>query len=269
MAQAQPAYRLKIERAKSHINDLTAQIHAFNARTPYAITAENDDQARERVWKLKVNECVPPIWSTIIGDAIHNIRASLDVLLCTVVRHCDPDRQSINHVHFIIRDTKKEFETALPNNIRGASDEAIKIVHELKPYKDGNEALWRLHKLDILDKHQAIIPVGSAYNGVDIAPILNAGMAELLAKSGMPSHPPLDPIFLTPADRMFPLRDGVELFRATLNTPLPRDDEIKFTTDVSFGEGQIIDGESVVPALLHLVGVVEGIFDVFEARILN
>src|SRR3954454_10180053 len=118
-----PAYRLKTERAKAHIRELATEIEAFKARNPYSILTEDNPQRSERIWKLKINHCVPEHLATVVGDVIHNTRTSLDLLMSAIVRHCDPTRQSLKHVHFIVRDTKAEFEASLPKNIKGASSE--------------------------------------------------------------------------------------------------------------------------------------------------
>ena len=37
---------------------------------------------------------------------------------------------------------------------------AIKHLDSLKPYKGGNEALWRVHELDNIDKHRTLFTIG-------------------------------------------------------------------------------------------------------------
>jgi hypothetical protein len=199
-------YRLKTERAKAHVKELAAEIEAFKAKDPYVVVIEDDTQRSQRIWKLRVNHCVPEHLATIVGDVIHNARTSLDLLMCAVVRHCDPIRQSIKHVHFIVRETKAKFEADLPENIKGASPGAIKLIHDLKPYKCGNEALWRLHQLDVLDKHQAIIPVGAGHRSLGIP----LGGFPIFTPWGM-EVPPAQTVFFRSADTQFPLKDGAEL----------------------------------------------------------
>ena len=75
--------------------------------------------------------------------------------------------------------------------------------------------------------------------------------------------------FLRPADTQFPLKDGAELFAAPSNGQLPFQENLQFRFDVAFGNGQIFEGEPVVPALLQLCDVVTGVFDIFEKHILS
>ncbi len=256
-----PGYRMKVERAKRHIRELAEEVAAFHSREPYAIRVHDDLQRAQRTWKVEIREEVPECWSAIVGDAIHNARASLDLMMVAVVKRCDPNRTSYNHVHFIVGETKKKFEDRLPENIKGASPEARRLIENLKPYKGGDEAFWRLHQLDILDKHKAIIPVGAAYESVDIGGHMTTVMRRLM---GDGAQFPEISVALAPAKRQFPLRNGAALLRSPISDNSPTNDDLKFAFDVAFGEGQILDGEPVVPALTQMCEFVEGVFDIFE-----
>ena len=266
MPTTTPDYRLKIARAKAHIGSLATEIDEFLGRNPYTIVAHDNAETRKRSYRVKIQESLPCNWAPIIGDVIHNTRSSLDLLAVSVVRHCDPQRQSFKHVHFIVGETKEKFEARLPKNIKGASPEAIKLFHELKPYPGGNEALVQLHDLDILDKHQAIIPVGSAFHSVNLTAFMQGQWNRLVAEENFPAAD--FPDFLArPADRMYPLQDGAELISADLDGMMPIEERLQFRFYISFGRDQVLEGEAVVPALLHLCNVVEGIFDIFETHI--
>lgn len=263
MAVSIPPYRLKIERAKRHIRELTEETEAFHSREPYAIFTEDEVSAGQRHWKVHIKERVPAEWSGIVGGAIHNARAALDLLLVAVVRHDDPGRASYNHVHFTVRETRDKFKARLPENMQGASAKARRLVEHLRPYKGGNEAFWRLHQLDILDKHKAIIPVGSAYTRFGYT----LDMAGLFPdQAWMQSVKPVT-ISMHPADRMFPLEDGATLLTAGIDPPFQN--EVQFKFEIAFGEGQILDGEPVVPALLQICDFVERVCGIFERHILS
>ena len=258
MTAALPSYRLKIERAKRHIHELTQAIDAFWSRQPYVVVAQDNLATGKRHFKVSIREEIPSDWSSIVGDAVHNARASLDLMMVALVRHCDPNRTSYNHVHFVIRETKDEFEKALPRNTKGANPATRKLIEELKPYKGGDEAFWRLHQLDILDKHKALIPVGSAFQafGITMDPKKSFPDAAWLKDA------PAMTSFCRPAERQFPLKDGAHIASTTLNDPSK--DDHQFAFEVAFGEGQILDGEPVIPALTQIVQFVEGVFDVIE-----
>jgi hypothetical protein len=267
MSPTIPAYRLKIERAKRHIRELATDVQEFLSSDPYDLFIEDDAATRQRHWKVRVKECIPAHWSTIIGDIIHNARSALDLLMVAVVRHDDPTRASYNHVHFVIRESKEKFEEALPRNIQGASAQSRRIIEDLKPYKGGDEAFYRLHQLDILDKHKAIIPVGAANRSVGVTlPVMTGPGRELPPEFRDLKMPT---IFLRPADRQFPLQDGATVFSAPHIPEFPFEDEIQVRIEIAFGEGQILEGEPIDPALAQIVQFVEGVCDIVERNILN
>lgn len=267
MTNSIPSYRLKIERAKRHIREITEEIRTWLADEPYSVFTEDDYEVGKRLWKVRVNRCVPAEWSGIVGDAIHNARAALDLLMVAVVRHCDPNRASYNHVKFIVSESKESFEARLPKVMKGASREARRLVENLKPYKGGDEAFWRLHQLDILDKHKAIIPVGAGHRSIH----LRHSPSRMFRDSGIKGIENLDDFVLTlRQDEIdFPIEDGAEVFSRWLNEEAPFEDDVQFTFEIAFGEGQILKGEPVVPALTQICQFVEGTFDIFERHILN
>ncbi len=46
------------------------------------------------------------------------------------------------------------------DKLMGMRPAAVRAIDELKPYKGGNDQLWRIHELDIIDKHHALFTVG-------------------------------------------------------------------------------------------------------------
>lgn len=216
MSETVPDYRLKIERAKRHIRELSEEVQAFNASKPYEAFADDNTKPGQRIWKVKVKKKPPQAWSGIVGDVIHNARAALDLLAVAVVRHDDPGRVNYNHVYFVIRETKHEFETALGKR-------------NLKPYKGGDETFWRLHQLDILDKHKAIIPVGAAHTATNIPMTF-----------GPPGFPAPKFTLNISRDRKrleFPLEDGATLCEVPLDSKGPFNQPPQFTATLAFGEG--------------------------------
>ena len=63
--------RIKIDRAKHHINDLNTKITEFIDSKPYRIVSENDPDTSEEIHVLRVIEEIPKYFSAIIGDAVH------------------------------------------------------------------------------------------------------------------------------------------------------------------------------------------------------
>jgi hypothetical protein len=47
--------------------------------------------------------------------------------------------------------------------VEGMRELAIKHIDNLKPYKSGNQLLWRIHELDNIDKHRTLFTVDRDY----------------------------------------------------------------------------------------------------------
>ena len=60
------------------------------------------------------------------------------------------------------------------------------------------------------------------------------------------------------------------LFGAPLNEKgSPAHDEVHFNFEIAFGERQILDGESIIPAITQMGKSVEEIFGLFEESVLK
>jgi hypothetical protein len=252
--------KLKIERAKRHIRDLDTEIAAFHGRRPYEVIAQDDPQTGDQVFRVRIREEVPADLSGIIGDVIHNLRATFDLIAAEVVAANGGDR---NQAYFPVSYTPVAFESGGRRKLKGASQEAIALVERTQPYHAGNGALLTLHKLDILDKHKSIIPVGAAHANVVITHILPVPWRTEPLK--------FPPLALRPANRAYPLKDGTPVFtiKAAARQNQAIDDNLKFTFEVAFGEGQIVDGRPVLPTLVQFVQFTEQTLDSFRRHLFS
>jgi hypothetical protein len=102
-----------------------------------------------------------PLWHCVVGDIVHNLRASLDHLACALVRAGGGTVQ--RKTCFVIAESEAAFNKALDGALFGATRQARDTVRLLKPYSGGNARLHQLHALDIADKHHGILitPVSS------------------------------------------------------------------------------------------------------------
>src|SRR3954447_18780775 len=80
--------KLKIERAERHIAELQAATDAFLGRDPYPVIVKDDAERGLRYVSLNVRETIPPSFGLIAGDAIHNLRSALDIMLCDIALGC-------------------------------------------------------------------------------------------------------------------------------------------------------------------------------------
>lgn len=150
------APRLKLLRAGQHLDELRRRMDAFLRGKPFNFyTYTHPDRSPTILFGMI--EGIPPDISLIYGDAVHCLRASLDLLASEIVRLAG---ESTKGVYFPIADT----EQALTKRIKDVHFDkggpaAVKLlIDEIKPYRGGHPTLRALHELDIQDKHQLIIP---------------------------------------------------------------------------------------------------------------
>lgn len=88
--------------------------------------------------------------------AIHDLRSALDHIACAI--SSAPKRQK---AEFIIGDSLEEFNRLATQREKEGRlcSAAINFMRSFQPYRGGNDALWVLHRLNILDKHRMLILV--------------------------------------------------------------------------------------------------------------
>ena len=153
--------RLKLERAKHHIDDLDRQVGKFFASGAVTVTIEDYPERAQRAVVRKTNRPVPNEFSLVLGDAIHNARAALDLMTWEAIT---PYTQMRKAVQFPVgRDEDHFLKQMLPSRqITSASPEIVAAFTDLQAYENGNgHDLWLLHELDIQDKHQLIVVVAA------------------------------------------------------------------------------------------------------------
>lgn len=246
--------RPKIERAKKHIRDLEAERDSFLRTKPYVVSTKRDAQTKRLIYYLAAVRQPPEILPVIAGDVLQNLRSALDHLAFQLVRAAGntPSKQT----YFPVADSAAKYESAKIAKVQDMAPKAVKAIDEVKPYKGGNETIWRLHKLNNVDKHRLLIAVGSAFHSFDFGAIARRDMERLLG-----AEIPAISLFMKPADRMFPLRQGVELF---IDVPdAEANEKVQFRFDVAFGEPQVAEGEPLVETLQGMADAVDTLLSDF------
>lgn len=258
----------KIERAEKHIRDLKAEWRAFGRRA-YGIRAYEEGQVRN--YRVRVREAIPLQLSTIIGDAVSNLRSALDYLVYQLL-----DAKSLKagrHHYFPISPGAKEFKSSYRGKIKGVGDEAERLIEALKPYKGGTDGFWHLNELCRIDKHRLLItvairPGALALNLADQyaellrdmppSPRHEGGRQELLGK--------LRDQFIAIRGRretICPvLEDGEIIYREPVSTE--QQQHTQFGFDVAFGQGEILECQPVIPALTRLADLVKSSIEPFR-----
>jgi hypothetical protein len=249
---------LKVERAKKHIRDLEAAVKGFLDGEPYKLVPDRDPESGKYRPRVSVRQEPPDDLSLIAGDAVHNLRSALDLLVWQLVlaNGQTPGDQTA----LPIARSAKLFETGGMGPIKGVSPTAENAIKALKPYKGGNEALWRLHRLDATDKHRILLIVGLALRQVTMTLNFPGSTKAIGITLGLNQED----------DKFFPLKDGDRLFpeffdAMDLTPDIPNlEKNLQLGFNVAFGEGEVVKGEPLVPTLVQLADYVSGTVEAFR-----
>lgn len=249
--------RIKLERAKKHLEEFRSEFNRLRDKNPNMITADFDEQSRQHIIRFNLVEEIPQNWGAIIGDIIHNLRSALDYIAWQlVIKNGNvPDEGTTG---FPIGDRANTFESFCGRKVKGASKKAIDLIKSLKPYKGGDIAFTILHKIDIVDKHRLLVLC--VFD-------LSHSLISLTERS--PNGSVID-IGVTAAGQtepVFDLEHGAEIRRTPEALHMKLDHNEKFVFEVAFREPEIVKRQAVVPLLLELINLVERTIEIFDKQI--
>jgi hypothetical protein len=151
--------RLKIKRANHHIADIKSRVRSLI--DAYTVTIEkNTKTGHESVRYGLPDDDISIQIALVTGDAIHNLKTALDYAWREVLTKFVPAAVD-NFAKFPVRKSRDDLEGALNGrkiNVAAPNLFAL-IVSSIKSYKGGNDSLWAIHQLDIIDKHRLLLPV--------------------------------------------------------------------------------------------------------------
>lgn len=251
---------VKVERAREHLATLSVAVREHLDSKPYAVGTKHDPDSRRLIYFVSGVRPAPLRLSAILGDIIHNLRSALDHLAYQLV-WVGTGKSPSNHVYFPIADDRPKYLEQRSRQLKGAAAAAVATLDGLCPYKGGNDGLWRLHKLNNIDKHRVLITAGSAFQSFNFGAYLSREMHKYHKFADMP----VIDLFMKPADRMFPLKQGDELFIDVQDAePI---DKLQFRFSVAFGEQGIVFGEPIVETLASMITLVESILPQFDQHL--
>lgn len=248
--------RAKVERAKQHIRDLDAQRIAFLGDNPYRTTPEFHPEYSATAYFLDEYAPIPEAISLVAGDALHNLRAALDyVVYAFASKGLSPAERA--KLYFPISKSAEDYNSESLGKTAGVPKYIKKRIDRLKPYKGGNDLLWGLHRLNIIDKHRLLVTVG--VNVTEVEMILDTAFLNK-AFPGMFTLP-LDlpkQSYKFPAPKpISPMEKDALLYGVKGN--FEGDNHIDFTFDIAIGEVEVFEGQLLVETLKELADLVESI----------
>lgn len=240
--------KLKVERAEKHVRDFIAGDIAFEESRPYCFVREFNSQAGQYVFRIRQRQNVPPQLGLIAGDAIHCYRSALDQVIWHSIAKAISGEPG--HCMFPVFGSDSDYKAQAHTKINGIDSRAVDILDRIKPYKGGNDLLWALHQLDIIDKHRTLLTVDCHI----------PGNAELVRTSGPPKRGAAEIRYSLPIDGA--VIDGCIIGTTTHLLP---DEHYQFYLShaISINEPKIIDPEPVRTLLAQFSGLVQNIVELF------
>jgi hypothetical protein len=160
-----PGVAWKFERAlylvQHELSDAIATWH--EKAKPYSFDPE--ERGEDLLVRLRIRMNVPPHFGVMAGDSLHNLRSALNILWKAALTG------AVRREDFPISSDGEALESRLQKLLRRgyAQPDVLQIIRDLKPYRGGNETLWKLSELNNLDKHQALLVVRGGLRFVRLA----------------------------------------------------------------------------------------------------
>lgn len=159
---------LKLGRAEEHIGTLDAEIQAYFVNEPYSAyrLVENGGTDHVILW----SQCSPPPerFGLIAGDAIHNVRSSLDHMAVALARSgaaaldANVSEEEERRLQFPITMSAEEFQTQVTRGaLKWVPDKAVAVIESRQPFNalPKNPRLFPLYEIsqfDNADKHREL-----------------------------------------------------------------------------------------------------------------
>lgn len=184
--------RRKIARANKHIAELELLLADFASKV--VLNFEREDQGENWLWLPRFSIPAPCDVPIIMGDAVHNLRTSLDVMICDLARL--RGASTITRLDYPFEEDKDKLDKKLNDKrYKKLGVDIHDAIRTTRPYKNGGHpGLRGLHDLDMLDKHEIAIPVYLVARGRmaimdQIANLTGHPLLKMLARGGFyPVH---------------------------------------------------------------------------------
>jgi hypothetical protein len=250
--------RVKIDRARFHIDEMKESIRVFIDRSPFKVQAEihGEPPSEEAVFVAEANpefEGVPLGITLIAGEVVHQLRSALDHLVWQlVVVNTGQAPQGTKSGFPIFRDAAGYAQRAQAM-IVGVSAQASARIEAAQPFHAGADAekvvTWALHELSNTDKHR-MIPATTTYTFV--------GHVRLIKSDGSITD------ILAPQEEVRePLHDGMEIARVPIADGMEGANfDIPLGFDVAFEQ---VGGVIRHPATSFLIQTTKYVSDLIES----
>jgi hypothetical protein len=236
----------RLDWAWHYIENLKAERTDFLANPLIGTLTETDPQSGDDVRRLRISPPIPPRISFIAGDAIHNLRSTLDNLVWHIALRNGQLRpqpsQPYQRTQFPICLTPSVWKSSQTKEVvKDLPSGAVTEIEKLQPYQvptPERHKLWILNRLWNDDKHRA----------PHVAMAMPSSSAVQIVEGN------LDDLEITYNWR--PLNDGDEVVRIHKKPGAQVTYKAVISFEIVFGEGPA-SGLALIEALIDLHRFVE------------
>jgi hypothetical protein len=241
--------KAKTDRAEEHLEEIDAQLRIFFNRKPYELFSEIEAETGDKVYRVRMRENIPQHISLVAGDVIHNARSALDLMYCALVGA--NGKTVAESDAFPVSKSAQQFNARSAEIRRRIGQDAANVLQVIEPYKGGDgEAIWRLHRLDIVDKHRLLLATGMCIPVVRGPFYLFGRSGEVIAAQRFPEPWWEDTI-----------KDGAEISRIKPHPDFEGRDQPNVTFDVALSEPEIAKVEPLIETLTALLQEANRVID--------
>ena len=244
----------KVERAKKHIEDLQSSFEILWKPIPEFCRTEDNVETLERTFYLDRVPDIPFTTRNIIGDVLHNLRSALDHIAYALPLETPlaPSQERPWTQFPIVESAAKYMSAGFHGKVQLFRKDVVEALDAVKPYKGGNDALWRLHELNKLDKHRMLLTACITNTHRSMTPTERTQIiAGFIGSHPGSPVPDLSQHLLTIIP--VPINAGDKLFTIS---HAEMEQKMKFHFDVAFNEPEVIECKPVIEALHEMAIVV-------------
>ena len=241
--------KLKIERANAHIIELRPLVQIFCEGQPYTSRLEVEPDG-QRALKVKFDPSpIPGMIPVIVGETLFQLRSALDHLVCALAIH--NGAKKVRNVYFPTGMSKDHFESQAKKKIHRLSLDARAMVSALEPYNGGKGHWLRVvHTINLVDKHQALIPTAAAIYQTNASLSFKPGIGRNIISA------PKVVLLFEKEITVMKLPASTTEIQGNLNVSI----------DIAFGDVGVVKGEPVLPSLKQFSELTNGIVRTFEKQ---
>jgi hypothetical protein len=167
-------HRAKLERARHHLDTLEAAIDKFMDNEPYDAVAKYSRAKGGYYAILRRAEPLPAWWSLVVGDAVHNLRSSLDTLVYALTKKAlgrEPTTEEVREVQYPIVEELRSFPGEFGRRVRYLGKDEWAEIFWTQPFwftdptltdKPRLSVLAILRDLSNVDKHRHLVIAAAA-----------------------------------------------------------------------------------------------------------